>query len=97
MLMQHPIHKTDKDDVINVEVHIIWEFVPMLHQKKEKEFIDSMEDKWEPEDIITEITGTEVQINKEGQHFKPIPTEQEEMIKQILPLDHQHHPTKTTS
>ena len=85
------MHQPDKDHVINLEVPIIWEIVLMPHQKKEKEFIDNMEGKWGLEDIITETTGTEVQINKEDQHFKPIPIEQEEMIKQILPLDHQHH------
>ena len=55
----------------------------MLHQKKEKEFINNMMDRLEPEEVITETTGVEIQVNKEDQHFKPTPTEQGQMAMLI--------------
>ena len=59
----------------------------MLLQKKEKEYTDSMEDKWEPEEVITETTETEIPVNKEDLHSKP--PEPEELVKPIQLLDHQ--------
>ena len=92
MLMQHPIHIRGKDHVISVEVLTIWETAPMPHQKKEKGSTDNMENKWDQEEITTETTGLEAVANKEEQPFKITPTEQEEMVKLIQLLGHQHHP-----
>ena len=58
---------------------------------EERERLYNMKNKWDQEEIVTETTGLEAVANKEGQPFKLTPTEQEEMVKLIQLLGHQHH------